>query len=244
MSRLLCVAAIAWVSGCADPNLKPAKMPEGGVRLSHDLRPGTQRAVDVRVEIDTPADTAQRIDAGGTWTVAGDGEDGGVLLRARFERIELAWPEATDATEAKVTATDVEIHVKTGGAAAPKPVQTGDAVADAVLGALGDAVAQSIVVAPPRPVKRADDWTWAPPPGTTGDLEAAVDGLYRTVDRDEEVAALTLRQRGRITEGAATNDFVAHGRAWFATAGYVSLFERTVKTGATTKTISVRARPS
>lgn len=243
--RVAIASVAVIVCGCADPNLKPTQMPEGGVRLSHDLRPGTARAVDVHTEVDSAANDAHILDAGGTWTVAGDdAEKGGVLVRARFDRIELVWPGATDATEGVVTKTDVDIHIVTGGAAVAAPPKTGDAIADAVLAELGDAVAQSFVVAPPKPVKRADDWTWAPAAGTTGDLEAAVDGLYRTVDRDEEVAALTLRQRGRATIGAATSDFVAHGRAWFATAGYVALFERTIDAGSTTKKIRVRTRPS
>ncbi len=230
--------AVGSVGGCADPNLKPTKMPEGGVRLSHDLRPGTQRAVDVHVEI-TGAE-ARTVDAGGTWTVVGDAETGGVAVKAHFERIELVWPAATDATEAAIAKTDVEIHVVTGGAAVAAPTSSGDATADAVLAVLGDAVAQSFVVAPPKPVVRADDWTWAPPKGVTGDLEAAVDGLYRTVDRDEEVAALTLRQRGNV----GGRDFVAHGRAWFATEGYVALFERSVDVGGDVTKIRVRGRPS
>lgn len=229
--------AVGWAGGCADPNLKPTPMPEAGVRLSHDLRPGTQRAIDVHVSIKGVEE--RTVDVGGTWTVVGDGEAGGVTVTAKLERIELVWPDATEATEAAIARTPLEIHVATGGAAVAAPTSSGDAAADAVLVVIGDAVAQSFVVAPPRPVKRADDWTWAPPKGVTGDLEAAVDGLYRTVDRDEEVAALTLRQRGSV-EGS---DFVAHGRAWFATEGYVALFERSVDDGEAVTKIRVRTRP-
>jgi hypothetical protein len=131
------------------------------------------------------------------------------------------WPGADDATHDLVAKAEVAIHVATGGAATATVAPTGNAVADEIAGALADAVARSFVVVPPKSLKRGDDWTWAPRAGTTGDIQAAVEGLFRMRDTGLDVLELSLRQKGTANGGAIDE----RGRALFATEGFVALYE-------------------
>jgi len=231
ISTLGAVLLVATAGACADPDLERLQMPQGGVRLRHALAPGTERATSVRVETTDASGTAS-VEADGRWSVpSGEPPAQGIEVRARFDRVALSWPGADAATQTAVAGAEIRVHVSTGGAATAEPGATGDARADEVIAVLGDALARSFVVASPKPVARGDRWTWAPPAGTSGDLDAAVDGYGRTRDRGEDVVVLDLGQRGQISEGAASTSLQLKGRAWFAIDGYVALYDVAIERG-------------
>lgn len=205
------LVALAGLPACRDPNLVRIEQPAAGVRVFHDLKAGVARSGHVNVK-----DGAREVDADVRWESLGDADEGGTRVKASFSEIASVWAGADDATHDRVAKAEVSIHVVTGGAATATVAPTGHAVADEIAGVLADALARSFVVVPAKSLKRGDDWTWAPRAGTTGDVQAAVEGLFRMRDTGLDVLELSLRQKQAGDE---------RGRALFATDGFVALYE-------------------
>jgi hypothetical protein len=220
-------------SGCGDRQLRKISAPRGGVRLAYALEPATAYAGKLDVGVTRQVDGAdepirQAISGDVTMVVIGEAPDGGTRVRITLTRGDLDWGLLPTSTYSRNAFLEIAVkrlkglHLPmtigpAGGVVErpPIPDDIPEEIAE-VLDTVVDALAQSFVVVPDRKLSRGDRWTPAGP----GRMQSRFKGLFRHVERGENVANLSLEMTkvpiGRNQDGERQGST----QALFAVEGY------------------------
>jgi hypothetical protein len=237
----LLAAMVALAPACSDPNLAPLEMPAAGIRLRSDFAAGRAYAGHVRVESVRPSGERDTLELDVRLVSDGPHPDkGGAVVRIAFDAVEVAWGGVDPAaTSAAIAALQPAVVLDANGTITAVEVATPSDPSHALVAAAAiDGALRAFLAVSPRPIRRGDFWKAAPRPGTTGDVEASVDGLFRMVDRGDEVVQLEIRQRGTATDAGASVEMDERGEVLFATAGHVARVKITARRGTVERTIS------
>ena len=220
-------------AGCGDRQLRKISAPRDGVQLRYALDPETAYTgkVDVGVtrQVDgSDAPIRQAISAEVTMAVLGETPDGGTRVRITLTRGDLDWgmlPDSSYSRDAflklavkRLKGLHLPMTIGPTGGIVERPALPADIPAELaeVIDAVTDALATSFVVLPPRKVSRGDRWSAA----SAGRVEARFKGLFRHLDREEDVADLALELRKVPIGRDGAGERQGNTRALFATAGY------------------------
>jgi hypothetical protein len=235
--RLLLALAVSFAglgpAACGDRQLRKISAPREGVHVRYAFEPATaydgKLAIGITRQVDgVDKPIRQAISGDVTMVVLGTEPDGGTRVRVTLTSGDLDWALLPDSgysreqflklAAKRLKGMHIPLTIGPRGGVTERPAVPDDVPDELaeVLAAVIDAVTVSFVSVPEAKVSRGARWV---PPGP-GRLEGVFKGLFRHVERDEEVARFELEMT-KIPIGAdEAGERQGTQEALFAVAGY------------------------
>lgn len=229
------VSALSGLSGsaCGDRQLRKISAPRDGVQLAYAFEPATAYAGKVDVGITRQVDgidgpIKQSISGDVTMVVLGDAPEGGTRVRVTLTQGDLDWALLPESGYSREVFLELAVKRLKGlrllmtigplGQVTQRPSAPDDVPPELVevIDSVIDGVAQSFIALPDRKLSKGERWVPAGP----GRVETRFRGLFRHLERDEDVARLEL-EMSKVPIGAdLKGERQGSKLVLFATAGY------------------------